>query len=56
MYLRFFGPSLVGIGDENGGGGFGDVGKIRRTYKALKYSTKAVDVHWINVKRGGVDD
>ena len=56
MYLRFSWPCLIGVGEENCGGGLGDVRKIMRAYKLLKYSAEVVDVCWINVEGSGVGD
>ena len=44
MYLRFFGPCVVGVRDEDGGGRVGDVGEIRRADKSLENDTEVVNV------------
>ena len=56
MYLRFFWPGLVGVGDEDGGGRVGDVGEIRRTDKSLEDDAEVVNVCGIDVKGSGVCD
>ena len=56
MYLRFSWPCLIGVGKEDCGGGLGDVGKIRRTDKLLKYGAEVVDVRRINMEGGRVSN
>ena len=44
MYLRFFGPCLISVRDEDGSGRVGDVGEIRRADKSLENDTEVVNV------------
>ena len=44
MYLGFSWPCLISVGEEDCGGGLGDVGKIMRTNKLLKNNAGVVDV------------
>ena len=44
VYLRFFGPCLVGVRNEDGGGRVGDVGEIRRADKSLRNDAEVVNV------------
>ena len=44
VYLGFSRPCLISVGKENCSGGLGDVGKIMRADKLLKYGSDVVDV------------
>ena len=50
MYLGFSWPCLISVGEEDCGGGLGDVGKIMRADELLKNSIEVVDVGRVDVE------
>ena len=56
VYLGFSRPCLISVGEEDCGGGLGDVGKIMIADELLRNSTEVVDVGRVDVEGGGVSN